>query len=82
MTMDKSTVLVMLYVVPLVFNLVYNITTEWKSLHTVRDFLFPLDGEDNISIWFPVLNAVYMIIFIISIVVDGIERFLDLKIKK
>ncbi len=75
-------VLVMLYAVPLVFNLVYSITTEWKSLHTVRDFMFPLDGDENILIWFPLVNAACMVIMLVTWLVDCIEWFMDLKIKK
>lgn len=68
----------LLYVVPLLITWIYSIVTNWEDLHTIRDFIFPLDQEDNFLIWFPFMN----IIFCFCVLFWMLQSFLNIKIKK
>ena len=67
-----------LYGIPLMVSWIDSIVYNWKDIHTIGDFLFPLDREDNFLIWFPFLNIVYCCRVLIWL----IQKFLNIQIKK
>ncbi len=68
----------LLYVTPLLITWIYSIVVNWSELHTIGDFILPLDQEDNFLIWFPFMNIIYCFCVLIWI----LQSFLNIKIKK
>lgn len=68
----------LLYVIPLLITWIHSIVVNWSELHTIGDFILPLDQEDNFLIWFPFMN----LIFCLCVLFWMLQSFLNIKIKK
>lgn len=68
----------LLYAIPVLVTWIHSIVLNWENLHTIGNFILPLDQEDNFLIWFPFMNIIYCCFVLFWL----LQSFLNIKIKK
>ena len=88
--MNMYMYIVLFYIIPLLFNMIYISIKNWKYVDTIGELLFPdFDDMNNyIIIWTPIINFGLMIGLILNFlyykcgVRTIIKKFLNIRIKK
>lgn len=89
--MNMYMYIVLFYIIPLLFNMIYISIKNWKYVDTIGKLLFP-DFDDDMNnyiiIWTPIINFGLMIGLIFNFlyykcdVRTIIKKFLNIRIKK